>query len=208
MSGGEPPAKTSAKNERGLPKITDPILKAITGAGVALGTVKTFVAHLLLPPFWEDSIVAALLLASSLYWLLELRESFSSGKSHGWTQLKKSTSTFALLAIQIGLCICFLLPPLGLLVRGRWSLCGTFVIDNPQGACLIGYDARDRDISDMCADFDQAGWVRESPQHWWIYRPHSVTIRRSGTADPKFVLPSDSSNDVFSPNCRAVVYPK
>jgi len=185
-------------------RTSDPVLKAITAAGVVLAAVKTFVSHLLLPPFWEDCIVAFLLLASSTYWLLELRKDFSG--AHRWNDFQKKLGILALFVLQVGLCVWFLIPPLSLILHGRWTVCGTFVIENPQGACLMGYDTRGREISDVCADFDEAGWLRESPTRWWIYRPHSFAIRRAGAFSPRFI-PAQSVN-LFSPSCEGVVYPK
>ena len=201
MSGGNPHVTHSTKQNS--PKIVDPVLKAITAAGVALATIKTFVSRLLLPPFWEDCIVAVLLLASSVYWILELR---NMSRRHPEMSVQKKLGTLALLVVQVGLCGWFLLPPLSLVIHGKWLLCGSFIIEKPQDTCLIGYDVRGREVADSCADLDQSGYVHLHSPHWWVYRPHSFAIKRSGVIGPHFV-PSPSA-DLFSSICNGVVYPK
>jgi len=183
--------------------LNNPVLIAVTAVGIALSTTKTFVSRLLLDPFWEDVIVAGLLLACCGFWVQKL----VSGHEPEAQQRQKqgNTAILSVVVIQIGLAIWYLLPAVAVMVHGRWRLCGTFIVPSPENACIVGYDKRGRQISDECFPLDQAGWLNREGPHWWSYPPGSFAIRRAGKVEFRFT--PANADQFFDPRCPAQVQP-
>jgi hypothetical protein len=108
--------------------------------------------------------------------------------------------SFLLVAfILVSLAIWNAIPPAVYLRNPAWTVCGTISSKN-RGSCYRFSDARKRAVFAGCIQpLDDSGYFRVDRQHWWQYRPDSLTLEQEGRSGPSVELGAD----FFTPACTA-----
>jgi hypothetical protein len=86
-----------------------------------------------------------------------------------------------------------------LLARGfdnEWIFCGSVVTHCPN-ACVRLLDSQEREISDCLLAEDDTGYVEVRRTHWYVYRPHFLSVSCPGSATKPIAVPAA----MMSPSC-------
>lgn len=187
-----------------LSKLSDnPILSIATAIITLIATANSITGSIGLPPFWSDLLVSIILLSITIYWSFDSwKESSNKAKSHILSNVKYNISIqqrirnigiyLIILPILIILILYNIYPTTLHLINYKWTLCGQFIVKNPNESCLILYDARNRKISDKCYKLDDdSGYKHLNIPNWWIYKPQTAAVKYQQNISEKKKLKSE-----------------
>jgi hypothetical protein len=202
------------------------LLTALSSLTVLYTAVAGFVRPLGLSPFWSDLATAALLSGSTLLWArAAIRANKAGGAaatpgaseeppplilSPGGTVPRPSLRVKRGLrfdprlfcaVVLLALTGWVLLPPVTALSRGHWELCGSFLANCGQGACLHLFDSRGRAALPYCARLDDSGYIHLRASFPWLYQPSSAAVECHGEKSQAVPL----TDTVWGSHCVAVI---
>jgi hypothetical protein len=188
-----------------LPQLSDnPVSTAVAAITAVLAGLNTFVSQFLLPPFWRDVAVSALLIAVFVDQCVKTRNTqrellHAGGAGTAAPALASLLPAYVVVLLLAVVTVWTVFPVITHLFQPHWKVCGTFLTQSPaEGSCLVAYDLRNRQVSDTCTPIDDSHYVGGmTGDNWWTYKPVTFSIRENGKEGPHHPI----SKDMFSGAC-------